>query len=98
MKHLKFTKGSTSLVIFVLVAVLTILFMWLGPLLPSETHTDVAVPVMLAVWLFGIPFSLAFALASRSEVKGREAGRSTLNSFKVVFALIILISIFSSMF
>lgn len=80
MKQNRWTKGVgiAAIWVFVLVTVATVLFVWLGPSLPSPVHTSVAVPVMLLVWLLGLPLSFCLAATACVEEHGRSLGIKTL--------------------
>ena len=70
--------GIAASWLFVLVAVTTVLFFWLGPSLPLPVYNSIAVPVMLLVGLLGLPLSFSLAIAACFEGHGRSLGIKTL--------------------
>lgn len=85
--------GLAGILIFILVVVSTVIFEWLGPLLPSPVHTDVAVPIMLLLWFGAMPLSFSAAIAACTDERGRSLGVKTLVGH-LLLAIALIIRLF----
>lgn len=81
--------GLAGLGLCVLITILTVLFTYLGYVLPSSVHTDVAVPIMMLFWGCGLPISFGFAVASCTKTEGRSFGIATFFGHAIFWIVII---------
>ena len=81
--------GLAALLLFIIVVVSTVLFVWLGPLLPSPVHTHTAVPIMLLLWFGAMPLSLSSAVAACTDEGGRSLGIKTLVGHLLVTIVVV---------